>query len=172
MPDSVQVPQVPESRVVPKKRTRLSLVWIIPIVAAAAGVWIAVTRILSQGPEITITLSSAEGITAGKTRIDYRGLTVGTISDLQLTHDNKGFVATAKMIPKAKEFLFEDTRFWVVRPRISGLNITGLGTLISGDYIGMLPGKSRESARHFVALDKPPLTGDTPGKLYTLTFFR
>ena len=35
------IPPVPESRAVPKKQTRLSLVWVIPIVAAVAGVWVA-----------------------------------------------------------------------------------------------------------------------------------
>ncbi len=42
---------VPESRNVPKKHTRLSLVWFIPILAAIVGAWVAVTRILSEGPE-------------------------------------------------------------------------------------------------------------------------
>jgi paraquat-inducible protein B len=63
------LPSVPQSRGVSPKRTRLSVVWIIPIVAAAIGVWVAVTRILSQGPEITITFASAEGLEAGKTKI-------------------------------------------------------------------------------------------------------
>ena len=37
MPDNENFPQVPNAKTVPKKRTRLSLVWVIPIVAAAAG---------------------------------------------------------------------------------------------------------------------------------------
>jgi len=169
MPDNETLPQLLESRVVPKKRGRISLVWIIPIVAAAAGVWIAVTKILSEGPEITITFNSAEGLEAGKTRIDFNGLTVGTITAIRLSDDNKHFIATAKMVPKAKELLVKDTKFWVVRPRISGLNISGLGTLISGKYIGMRLGQSRESQRDFVALDAPPITGDVSGSLFTLT---
>jgi len=44
------LPPVPESRAVPKKRTRFSLVWVIPIVAAIVGAWVAVTRYLGQGP--------------------------------------------------------------------------------------------------------------------------
>jgi hypothetical protein len=61
---------------VPKKRTRLSLVWFIPIVAAIVGAWVAVTRVLSEGPKITIVLHSAEELEAGKTKIHYNG--VGT----------------------------------------------------------------------------------------------
>src|SRR5438046_224085 len=97
--NSPSLPQVPESKVIPKKRTRLSLVWVIPIVAAAAGVWIAVTKILSEGPKITITLKSAEGLEANKTKINFNGLDVGTISAIRLADDNKLFIATAKMTP-------------------------------------------------------------------------
>ena len=40
---------VPEARGLPRSRTRLSLVWFIPIVAALVGVWVAVTRIRRRG---------------------------------------------------------------------------------------------------------------------------
>lgn len=160
--------QAPESRVVSKQARRFSSVWLIPLVAAAAGVWITVTKILAEGPKITITFASAEGLEAGKTKIKYNGLTVGLITGFQLSDDSKHFIATAKMIPKAKDFLFKDTKFWVVSPQISGLNISGLSTLISGDYIGLLPGESREGAHEFVALKEPPVTGDVRGRLFTL----
>jgi paraquat-inducible protein B len=169
MPDNdPSFPEIPESKAVPKKRTRLSLVWVIPIVAAAAGVWIAVTKILEKGPVITIVFSSAEGLVANKTKIDYNGLDIGTVTSIKLAEDHKHVIATAAMHPKTKEFLVKDLKFWVVKPRMSGLNITGLGTLISGNYIGVQMGESKESERHFIALESPPLTGDVPGKIFTL----
>src|SRR5271154_4227875 len=169
MPDNNQpFAQVPESKTVAKKRTRISLVWVIPIVAAAAGVWIAVTRILNQGPEITIVFSSADGLEAGKTKINYDGLDVGTLTTIHLADDHKHVIATAQMSPKAKDYLVKDTKFWVVKPRMSGLNITGLGTLISGYYIGVQLGQSQESERHFVALETPPFTSNAPGRFFML----
>lgn len=163
------LPQVPESRVVPKKRTRLSLVWIIPIVAAIAGVWVAVTKIMSEGPKITIVFQSAEGLEAGKTKIRYNGLDVGTLTAIRLAEDHHHVIATAQMAPKTKGFLVKDTKLWVVRPQISGLNITGLSTLISGDYIGVELGQSRESERNFIALDTPPMVAsDAPGRFFVL----
>jgi paraquat-inducible protein B len=159
---------VPESKAVPKKRTRLSLVWVIPIVAAVAGVWIAVTKILNQGPEITIVFQTADGLEANKTKISYNGLNVGIISALRLSDDHKQVIATAQMHPKTKEFLVKDTKFWVVRPRVSGFNVTGLGTLISGNYIGVQLGQSKESERDFVALEAPPLADNIPGHLFNL----
>ncbi|HXI71366.1 MAG TPA: MlaD family protein [Verrucomicrobiae bacterium] len=168
MPDNDQFSKVAESKTVPKKRTRLSLVWVIPIVAAAAGVWIAVTRILNQGPEITIVFSTGEGLEANKTKIEYDGLEIGKLTAIKLADDHKHVIATAAMTPKTKEFLVKDLKFWVVKPRVSGLNVTGLGTLISGYYIGVQLGESKESERRFIALESPPLTGDVPGKIFML----
>ncbi len=160
---------VPESRNVPKKRTRLSLVWFIPILAAVVGAWVAVTRIMSEGPTITIVMKSAEGLEAGKTKIHYNGVDIGTISKIELSTDHQRVILTAQMAPKTEEFLVADTKFWVVRPRISGANVSGLGTLISGAYIGVEIGSSQEERRDFVALETPPvITGDTPGRFFTL----
>jgi paraquat-inducible protein B len=170
MPDGdATVPSVPESRTVSRKRTRLSPVWIIPIVAAAAGVWVAVTRILAEGPAITIVFKSAEGLEAGKTKIQFNGVDVGTLTAIRLSDDHRQVITTAQMEPKTEALLVADTRFWVVRPRISGANITGLGTLISGAYIGMDIGASKDRKREFVALETPPVvTGEAPGRFFML----
>lgn len=170
MPDpGAPIPSVPESRTVPKSRTRLSLVWIIPIVAAVAGVWIAVTRILSEGPKITIVFKSAEGLEAGKTKIHYNGVDIGTATTIRLSEDHKSVIIEAQMAPKTESFLAEDTQFWVVRPRISGANVTGLGTLISGAYIGLEIGSSKETKREFVGLETPPIvTGEVAGRFFKL----
>jgi paraquat-inducible protein B len=164
------IPSVPESRAVPKKRTRLSLVWFIPILAALVGAWVAVTRILSRGPEITIVMKSAEGLEAGKTKIHYNGVDIGTISAIELSPDHQHVILTAQMAPKTESFLVADTKFWVVRPRISGANVSGLGTLISGAYIGAEIGSSKEDGREFVALETPPvITGGIPGRFFILS---
>jgi len=170
MPDrDPPMPSVPDSRAVPKKQTRLSLVWFIPILAAALGVWVAVARIRSEGPKITIVFQSAEGLEAGKTKINYRGVDIGTITAIRLAEDHERVIATAQMTPKTEDFLVEDTRLWVVRPRISGANVTGLGTLISGAYIGIEIGSSKEPKREFVALETPPVvTGNAPGRFFVL----
>jgi len=170
MPDSdTSFSHVPESRAFSKQRTRLSLVWVIPIVAAIVGAWVAVTRILGEGPKITVVFKSAEGLEAGKTKIEYNGVEVGTITTVRLSDDHKNVITTAQMAPKTEGFLVDDTQFWVVRPRISGANVSGLGTLISGAYIGMEIGTSKKTQRKFVALETPPIvTGDVPGRFFVL----
>lgn len=170
MPDeSSSRPAIPESRRVERKKTRLSLVWVVPIVAALAGVWVAVTRILDQGPSIEIVFDSAEGLEGGKTKIHYNGVAVGTLSEIRLSKDHRRVVTWAQMAPGTSDFLVDGTQFWVVRPRISGANVTGLGTLISGAYIGMEIGASKTPKRHFVALTEPPIvTGEVPGRFFKL----
>jgi paraquat-inducible protein B len=169
MPDGDPASGVPESRTVSRRKTPISFVWIVPIVAALAGVWVAVTRILAQGPTITIVFKSAEGLDAGKTQIHYNGVTVGTITAIRLSDDHRSVIATAQMAPKTQDFLVDDTHFWVVRPRISGATVSGLGTLISGAYVGMEIGQSKVAKRDFMALDTPPVvTGDVPGRFFVL----
>jgi paraquat-inducible protein B len=136
-------------------------------VAAATGLWVALTRILSEGPDITITFSSAEGLEAGKTKIRYKGVDVGTVHTIHLSEDHMRVIAKARMAPRTEDFLVEDTQFWVVRPRISGANITGLSTLLSGAYIGMASGSTQESRRDFVALEIPPAVHEgVPGRFF------
>src|SRR5215471_577189 len=171
MPDErTQSASVPESRALSRRRTRLSLVWVIPIVAALVGAWVAVTRVESEGPKITMVFGSAEGLEAGKTKIQYKGVQIGTLASIQLSPDHRRVLTTAQMAPKTQDFLVDDTQFWVVRPRISGATVSGLGTLISGAYIGMEIGKSKQAKRDFVALDtQPVVTGDMPGRFFVLT---
>ena len=157
-----------ESKSVPKKRTRLSLVWFIPILAAVVGAWVAVTRVLSEGPKITITMKSAEGLEAGKTKIHYNGVDIGTVSTIELSLDHQHAILHAQMAPQTEAFLVDDTKFWVVRPRISGANVTGLGTLISGAYIGVEIGSSKEDRREFLALETPPVITGEVGRFFTL----
>lgn len=162
-------PPVAAARMVGRRRTRPSLVWIVPALAALVGGWVTVVRILAQGPKITIVFRDAEGLEAGKTKILYRGVEVGILKAIRLTEDHRRVEATAEMQPGTSDVLLDDTQFWVVRPRISGANVSGIGTLISGAYIQMEIGTSPDHRREFVALEEPPVvTRDVPGRQFVL----
>src|SRR5215470_11439700 len=103
----------PESRAVVKRRTPLSPVWLVPIVAALAGLWVAVAKVRSEGPTITIVFDTAEGLEAGKTKVSYNGVVVGTLTTVRLSDDHQHVVTTAQMAPKTDDFLVADTQFWV-----------------------------------------------------------
>jgi paraquat-inducible protein B len=168
MPDE-KATTVVESKIVTKKRGRISMVWLVPLFAAAVGLWVAINTIRNEGPKITLVFPTAESLEAGKTKIRYNGIDVGEISALQLSEDHQKVLAIAKMNPKTEPFLVKDTQFWVVRPQISGANISGLGTLISGAFIAVEIGSSKEKERRFVALDNPPMeTGGVHGRFFYL----
>ncbi|WP_062790002.1 intermembrane transport protein PqiB [Aquitalea pelogenes] len=146
-----------------------SLVWLIPLLAALIGGYLAVQAILSRGPTITITFRSGEGLEAGKTRIKYKDVDIGEVTAVRISPDSKNIEATAQLSKEAERFLARDSRFWIVRPRIAGGSVSGLGTLLSGAYVGMDAGKSSEMSQHFTGLDVPPIiTGDLPGRQFVL----
>ena len=149
----------------------LQPVWIIPIVAALIGAWLAFQHYIDRGPTIEIRFRTAEGIEAGKTRIKYKDVDIGVVRHITLADDRKGVVVTAETVKQASRGLFvEDSRFWVVRPRISGGRVSGLGTLLAGAYIGLDPGKSTQERREFEGLETPPVvTEGLPGRAFRLT---
>ena len=168
-PQGPQQPEIPEAVARVSRRRWLQLVWIIPIVAALIGGWLAVKGILERGPTITITFKTAESLEAGKTRIKYKDVDIGVVRAIGLTDDRREVVVTADLSKQADSLLVEDTRFWVVRPRIVAGQVFGLGTLLSGAYIAMDPGKSTEKRESFVGLETPPIvTGDLPGRQFVL----
>src|SRR5262245_47208953 len=109
MPDHA-MHDVPDARAVDKRKTRMSLVWLVPLGAALVGAGVAATHILSQGPEIEIELHSAEGLEAGKTKIRYHGVEIGTVTDIALSDDHTRVVAVAEMAPKTQTLLVAGTK--------------------------------------------------------------
>ena len=157
---------VPEAEV---DRSRgISIVWLVPLVAAVIGIWLAYTTLQERGPTITITFTDADGLEAGKTKIKYKDVEVGTVEDVEVSEDLQQIVVTAEMNKGAASYLGEGTRFWVVSPRLGAGGVSGLSTLVSGVYIGIDP-KPGEPADSFVGLTEPPLiTSSTEGRQYVL----
>ena len=160
---------VPRATVVPRRRARISVVWIIPILAAVVALGIAVQRILSEGPTITIVFKLAQGVEAGKTVIKYKDVNIGRVTAVRLSDDYAKVELTAKIDKSAAGLIVEDAKFWVVEPRITLSGVSGLGTLLSGNYIGFEVGKSTRKERRFTALEVAPvITSGQPGRQFVL----
>jgi len=168
MTDETDLDKLPRAAVVRKKRTRISIVWIIPILAAMVAIGIAVQRVLSEGPTIAITFKDAEGIEPGKTFIKFKDVKIGQVTSVQLSEDYSKVVVTAKIAKHAAGLMVGDAKFWVVEPRINLSGVSGLSTLLSGVYIGFENGESVEGQRSFTGLEEPPFIPVNRGRRFVL----
>lgn len=157
---SATTPEVKTSR-------GISSLWLLPIVAALVGIWLVYQHLSSQGPLITLTFVTADGLEAKRTKIKFKNVEVGSVETVQLDSELEHIIVTARMDRGFSPYLTANTRFWVVRPRIDTTGISGLNTLISGAYIAVEPSFSKpadEIQTQFTGLETPPITpNDAPG---------
>jgi paraquat-inducible protein B len=158
-----------EKAIVTRKKG-ISPIWILPLVAALIGAWLIYKGIVEAPIKVVINFSTAEGITAGKTKVLYKGMKAGVVKSVQISPDLKSVDVVVDFDQSAENLLRSNSEFWLVKPRVSLEGITGLGTLIAGDHIAMRPGDGDgKPARKFKALaEPPPIPADLPGLHLTL----
>ncbi|MGW7776016.1 MlaD family protein [Pseudomonas machongensis] len=142
-----------------------SAIWILPLIALMIGGWLAWQAYRDAGVEIQVRFETGEGIVANKTEVIYKGMSVGKVTSLVLDAEgsNTGVIATIEMNKTAEPHMNKGTRFWLVKPSVSLAGISGLETLVSGNYIAVDPGQG-EPTRRFTALaEAPPLSDKEPG---------
>lgn len=154
-----------------RHRPRFSLIWLLPVVAAVIGAYLAFTTLSQRGPEVVITFKSADGLTANQTKVKHKAVDLGTVTNIRLASDMTHVIVNVRMTQEAAPYLTDQARFWVVRPRLSASNVSGLETLISGGYIemdpGLKPGGNRQDT--FTGLEDPPgVRSDEPGTTFKL----
>ncbi len=147
-----------------RPRLIISPIWFLPLLALCIGIWLLISGYQNSGIEIAVHFQSAAGVTAGKTKVMYKGIQVGTVRSVAMDRNLDGIDIKVEMDRVTQKGLVKDTMFWVVKPEVSAGRITGLDTLVSGAYITLRMGISTESERHFKGLSIPPPMGnDTPG---------
>ena len=114
----------------PPRRLRLPYVWILPVIVVVVGGFVAVREKLAQGISIEISFATADDLEPNKTKISYKAVEIGEVKEIHVSKDRKEVVVEARIHRNARDYLVKDTRFWVVRPRVTGANISGLGTLV------------------------------------------
>ena len=165
--DDVLVPEA----VVEDRRYRWlpSLVWLLPLLAALVGAILIYREMTQHGPTITVTFKTAEGLEAGKTKLRYKDVEIGQVRRIQLAEDRSHVEVDIELGKGATSFQAKDSRYWVVRPRADVSGVSGLGTLLSGAYIGVDAGRSKEMVSTFTGLENPPpLKYDEAGSQYRL----
>ncbi|NOQ63334.1 MAG: MCE family protein [Methyloprofundus sp.] len=170
MSDPVQdeyMNHLPESNIQP--RAKISIIWLVPIVAVLVGAWIGYKAWSEIGPTVIITFATADGLEAGKTKIKYKNVEIGEVKSIHVNHDSMNVEVVAEMTKDIKPFLTDKSRFWVIRARINASGASGLDTLLSGAYIGIDTSSEGRQLRKFTGLEIPPvITGNIPGRHFVL----
>jgi paraquat-inducible protein B len=148
-------------------------IWLTPLAALALVGYLIYSLVAEHGPTISITFENADGLTEEQTQVRYKAVTLGRVENIELSEDLSHVIVKVRMSGRAEAFLTDETRFWVVRPRLGGGLRgfqAGLETLVSGAYIAIDPG-ARQGARRreFEGLEEPPsVRSDEPGTVYFL----
>lgn len=153
-----------------KTRQGLSAIWLVPLLALLLGAWMAFDYWRQQGIHISVSFETAEGLEAGKTQVKHRDVPIGIITKISFNKTRDRIVADISIDKSMGDFIHSDTQFWVVKPRVGKSGVSGIGTLLSGAYIELSPGKEETYQDTFVGLEYPPVapTGE-PGLHLTLS---
>jgi paraquat-inducible protein B len=163
-----------EQRVLPVARSqhqrRFPLIWLVPLITAAIGLWLPWATYSKRGPTITIEFDTGSGLQVGQSQLKYKDVSMGTVKAIDISPDYSKVVVTVETNSEAKRFLTDKTVFWVVKPQLFAGKVSGLDTLLSGSYIGMMPSPAGgEAKRHFIGQEDPPiLTSHVPGTVFKL----
>lgn len=156
------------ARITPIKS--ISGLWLIPLITLLIGGWMVYGNWASLGQLITIEFPTAAGLEAGQTRIKTRDVEIGRVEDITLSDTLESVIVTARMDKEFEDLLVEGSRFWVVQPTVTLAGVSGLNTLLTGQYIQFSPGESDQPATDFIGLEEPPVTTiGTPGLHVRLT---
>ncbi len=150
MTEELPIPRISSGRRAP------SLIWLVPIAAALVGLSLVINAWRETGPRITISFQTAEGLEVGKTLVKYRNVTIGHVTAIALSRDRSSVLVTVDLQKSAQDAATADTLFWVARPRFGVGWVSGLDTLLSGEFIGAEPGASKARRVQFIGLENPP----------------
>lgn len=159
----------PPAPVVTRPRRTLPLIWVVPVLAFLVGGWLLFRNSRAHGPEITIRFQSGAGIEAGKTMLEYKGVAVGSVQDVQLDDKLQTVLVRVQLAKNAAALARSDSEFWLVRPEIGFSGVKGLDTLLTGARIKVRPGAGGQPAHDFIALRRAPLIeGSERGRTFVL----
>ena len=147
-----------------RKNRRISPFWLLPFIALCIGALLFFQIVQERGETITITFNDGAGLVADKTEVRYQGLQIGLVKKVNFTDNLQKVEVTANIFPEAANVLRKNTKFWLVQPNVSLAGISGLDSLVSGNYITLQPGDG-DRENQFIAEDQGPIAQVRPGDL-------
>lgn len=146
----------------------ISLIWFVPVAALVIGGWMIFRELRNRGPEIVIEFNESSGVEADKTVLEYKGITIGKVTAVELRSDFRGVDVHVQLMKKTAGLATSETKFWIVHPEIGLSGIRGIDTLVTGVRIHVRPGAG-SPANHFKGLEhEPPADDPSAGRAFTL----
>ncbi|EAR51239.1 paraquat-inducible protein, putative [Oceanicola granulosus HTCC2516] len=128
-------PDVPVMKARKSLLERVSVVWIVPLLALVIALAVAWQSYAERGPLVYIVFDDAAGISAGETELRYRDLAVGVVEQVGFTASLEQVRVGVRLDDDVADFVDADAEFWVVRPEVTAQGVTGLDTVLSGVFI-------------------------------------
>jgi paraquat-inducible protein B len=143
-------------------------VWVLPVLAIFFVGYLIVRYGFFGGGDITVKFAEARGLDR-YSPVRYRGAKVGTVQKITVAEDLKGVVVRISMDASMNHALRKGTKFWIVEPGLEG---GGIGSILSGTYVGIEPGHidgEAEETREFDGMEVAPvLSPPEAGKTFIL----
>jgi paraquat-inducible protein B len=152
--NSRSLAELPRARIEKNWKTRF--IWLVPIGAAALASWFIYSNVVKGGPTLHIYFEDAAGVQQGKSQLKYRGAEIGEVRNVKLTKDHKQVDVTVAVRRSAESIAREGSRFWIVKAELGAMEIRGLRTIVSGDYITVEPGEGKPRTK-FIGLGDAPV---------------
>ncbi|MFX0545972.1 intermembrane transport protein PqiB [Roseovarius sp. S1116L3] len=114
---------------------RVSIIWVVPLIALVAVLGVAVKTYMDRGPLIEISFENASGIAAGSTELHYRDVTVGMVEEVGFSQGLGSVLVSVRLNADVAEYVDDQAQFWVVRPEVTAQGVSGLDTVLSGVFI-------------------------------------
>jgi paraquat-inducible protein B len=148
------VAALPKAKIEKSRFTQL--LWLVPVAAALMCAWYACQDIIFAGPTITVYFENTDGLQEQNSFIQYRGVNIGEVETVKLAHDQQRVAVTIKLNPSAADIARQGSVFWIVRPELKLGSVSGLRTIVSGDYITVQPGNGGRT-NQFIGVEKEPI---------------
>ena len=157
-----------------KPERRVSLAWILPLLAVILAGWLGWRAWLQCGIGITVQLDDGRGLKAGDD-VRYRGIGVGRIDAVTPLPDLHGVLVSARLTSQSEKLARNGTRFWVVRPQLQLTRVEGLETLIGPRYLAAMPAADAQTTsaqRDFIGWPIPPSLNQSRPAIWRSSFNR
>jgi len=131
------------------------IIWIICFTAITAGISLTYTWHKNRGQDIYIHFKDVEGLVPNTSKIMYLGVQIGHVSEIKFDIKTMLPVVKARVSQELVNILGPDSSFWIVHPELALAGIKNLGTIASGNYIGVNPIKGKFTQK-FMGMDDAP----------------